>query len=91
MLLKGWRGGGQGANPRAAAEMVLIRLAYTADLPAPDEVIRRLAAKGRWRAAASRRRATTAARATRRSIAPRRRSRDPPRRRRISGSDAAGR
>ena len=34
------------SNPRAAAEMVLIRLAYTADLPAPDEVIRLLGGEG---------------------------------------------
>jgi DNA polymerase III subunit gamma/tau len=31
-------------NPIAAAEMVLVRIAYAADLPAPDEVIRSLAA-----------------------------------------------
>jgi DNA polymerase-3 subunit gamma/tau len=42
MLLKGWEETGKAANPRAAAEMVLIRLAYTADLPAPDEIIRLL-------------------------------------------------
>jgi len=40
MLLKGWEEAGRAPNSRAAAEMVLIRLAYTADLPAPDEVIR---------------------------------------------------
>jgi DNA polymerase-3 subunit gamma/tau len=42
MLLKGGEEAAKAANPRAAAEMVLIRLAYTADLPAPDEVIRLL-------------------------------------------------
>jgi DNA polymerase-3 subunit gamma/tau len=31
-------------NPIAAAEMVLVRIAYAADLPAPDEVIRSLGA-----------------------------------------------
>ena len=36
MLLKGWEETGKAPNPRAAAEMVLIRLAHTADLPAPD-------------------------------------------------------
>ncbi|HEY7670219.1 MAG TPA: DNA polymerase III subunit gamma/tau [Hyphomicrobium sp.] len=42
MLLKGWEEAARAPNPRAAAEMVLIRLAHTADLPAPDEVIRSL-------------------------------------------------
>jgi DNA polymerase-3 subunit gamma/tau len=42
MLLKGWEEAARSPNPRAAAEMVLIRLAHTADLPAPDEVIRSL-------------------------------------------------
>jgi DNA polymerase-3 subunit gamma/tau len=42
MLLKGWEEAARAPNPRAAAEMVLIRLAHTADLPAPDEVIRTL-------------------------------------------------
>jgi DNA polymerase-3 subunit gamma/tau len=42
MLLKGWEETARAPNPRAAAEMVLIRLAHTADLPAPDEVIRSL-------------------------------------------------
>jgi len=40
MLLKGWEETARAPNARAAAEMVLIRLAHTADLPAPDEVIR---------------------------------------------------
>ena len=44
MLLKGLEEAGKAPNPAAAAEMVLIRLAYTADLPAPDEIIRALAA-----------------------------------------------
>jgi DNA polymerase-3 subunit gamma/tau len=46
MLLKGGEETGKASNPRAAAEMVLIRLAYTADLPAPDEVIRLLGGEG---------------------------------------------
>ncbi len=46
MLLKGGEEAGKASNPRAAAEMVLIRLAYTADLPAPDEVIRLLGGEG---------------------------------------------
>jgi DNA polymerase-3 subunit gamma/tau len=42
MLLKGIEEAAAAPNPLAAAEMVLIRLAYTADLPTPDEIIRRL-------------------------------------------------
>jgi len=42
MLLKGWEETARAPNPRAAADMVLIRLAHTSDLPAPDEVIRSL-------------------------------------------------
>ena len=53
MLLKGGEETAQGGNPRAAAEMVLIRLAYTADLPAPDEVIRLLGGEGCARAQAA--------------------------------------
>jgi len=46
MLLKGWEEAARAPNARAAAEMVLIRLAHTADLPAPDEVIRSLGGPG---------------------------------------------
>jgi DNA polymerase III subunit gamma/tau len=42
MLLKGIEETSRAPNPLAAAEMVLIRLAYTADLPAPDDIIRTL-------------------------------------------------
>ncbi len=42
MLLKGLEETQKSGQPLAAAEMVLIRLAYTADLPAPDELIRAL-------------------------------------------------
>ena len=42
MLLKGLEETQKSGNPLAAAEMVLIRIAYTADLPAPDEIIRAL-------------------------------------------------
>jgi DNA polymerase III subunit gamma/tau len=42
MLLKGIEETSRAPNPVAAAEMVLIRLAYTADLPTPDELIRTL-------------------------------------------------
>jgi DNA polymerase-3 subunit gamma/tau len=42
MLLKGLEEAADAPNPAAAAEMVLIRLAYTADLPPPDEIIKAL-------------------------------------------------
>jgi DNA polymerase-3 subunit gamma/tau len=42
MLLKGIEEVGRAPSPYAAAEMVLIRLAYTADLPTPDDLISRL-------------------------------------------------
>jgi DNA polymerase-3 subunit gamma/tau len=42
MLLKGLDEAGKAPNPLAAAEMVLIRIAHTSDLPPPDEVIRML-------------------------------------------------
>ena len=40
MLLKGIEEAGRAPNPLAAAEMVLIRIAHTADLPTPDEIIK---------------------------------------------------
>jgi DNA polymerase-3 subunit gamma/tau len=42
MLIKGFEEVARAPSPRVAAEMVLIRLAYTADLPTPDELIRSL-------------------------------------------------
>jgi DNA polymerase-3 subunit gamma/tau len=42
MLIKGLEEAANAPNPGAAAEMVLIRLAYTADLPPPDEIIKTL-------------------------------------------------
>jgi DNA polymerase III subunit gamma/tau len=42
MLIKGIEEAGKSGQPLAAAEMVLIRLSYTADLPSPDEIIRAL-------------------------------------------------
>ena len=42
MLLKGIAEVGAAGRPLAAAEMVLVRIAYAADLPTPDEVIRSL-------------------------------------------------
>jgi DNA polymerase III subunit gamma/tau len=42
MLLKGIEEVAAAGRPLAAAEMVLVRIAYAADLPTPDEVIRSL-------------------------------------------------
>jgi len=42
MLLKGIAEVAAAGRPLAAAEMVLVRIAYSADLPTPDEVIRSL-------------------------------------------------
>jgi DNA polymerase III subunit gamma/tau len=42
LLLKGLQEVKESPRPLAAADMVLVRLAYAADLPSPDEVIRRL-------------------------------------------------
>ncbi|HEY7242718.1 MAG TPA: DNA polymerase III subunit gamma/tau [Xanthobacteraceae bacterium] len=42
MLLKGIEEVENAGRPLAAAEMVLVRIAYAADLPTPDEVIRAL-------------------------------------------------
>jgi len=44
MLLKGLAEVERAPWPLAAAEMVLVRLAYAADLPSPDEVIKKLQA-----------------------------------------------
>jgi DNA polymerase-3 subunit gamma/tau len=46
MLLKGLAEVQQAARPIAAAEMLLVRIAYAADLPTPDEVIRSLGEDG---------------------------------------------
>ncbi len=46
MLLKGIDEVGRAPNPHAAAEMVLIRIAYTADLPSPEEIIKMLGGAG---------------------------------------------
>jgi DNA polymerase-3 subunit gamma/tau len=42
MLLKGMAEVKEAARPLAAAEMMLVRIAYAADLPTPDEVVRSL-------------------------------------------------
>ncbi len=46
MLLKGIAEVKEAGRPIAAAEMVLVRIAYAADLPTPDEVIRSLGDNG---------------------------------------------
>jgi len=46
MLLKGIAEVKEAARPVAAAEMVLVRIAYAADLPTPDEVIREIKENG---------------------------------------------
>ncbi len=46
MLLKGIAEVESSGRPLAAAEMVLVRLAYVADLPTPDEVLRSLDGNG---------------------------------------------
>src|SRR5712691_3358736 len=46
MLLKGIAEVAAAGRPLAAAEMVLVRIAYASDLPTPDEVIRSLDASG---------------------------------------------
>ena len=46
MLLKGIAEVADAGRPLAAAEMVLVRIAYAADLPTPDDVIRSLEQKG---------------------------------------------
>jgi DNA polymerase-3 subunit gamma/tau len=46
MLLKGITETQEASKPISAAEMVLVRIAYAADLPTPDEVIRSLDQNG---------------------------------------------
>ena len=46
MLLKGIAEVQESGRPVAAAEMVLVRIAYAADLPTPDEVVRSLGEDG---------------------------------------------
>jgi DNA polymerase-3 subunit gamma/tau len=47
MLLKGISEVKDATRPAAAAEMVMVRIAYAADLPTPDEAIRSLDSNGR--------------------------------------------
>jgi DNA polymerase-3 subunit gamma/tau len=53
MLLKGITEVTEAGRPIDAAEMVLVRIAYAADLPTPDEVIRSLGDGGRGNGAAA--------------------------------------
>jgi DNA polymerase-3 subunit gamma/tau len=53
MLLKGIPEVKEAGRPVAAAEMVLVRIAYAADLPTPDDVIRLLDAAGQSNAPSS--------------------------------------
>ncbi len=46
LLLKGMQEVKDAPRPLAAADMVLVRLAYAADLPSPDEALRRLGGGG---------------------------------------------
>ena len=46
MLLKGITEVQTATRPAAAAEMVLVRIAYVADMPTPDEAIRMLEQNG---------------------------------------------
>src|SRR6185436_18932790 len=46
MLLKGVAEVQAATRPQAAAEMVLVRIAYVADLPTPDETIRMIEQNG---------------------------------------------
>jgi DNA polymerase III subunit gamma/tau len=52
ILLKGIAEADRAPSPQTAAEMVLIRLAYTADLPTPDAVIKALGSSGASQAGA---------------------------------------
>src|SRR5205814_212292 len=46
MLLKGIEEAKEASRPLAAADMVVVRLAYAADLPTPDEALRALRDSG---------------------------------------------
>ena len=54
LLLKGLREVKDLPRPLAAADMVLVRIGFAADLPTPDEALRKLEPLGQQRAAASR-------------------------------------
>ena len=68
MLLKGVGEVQASGRPVAAAEMVLVRIAYAADLPTPDEVVRSLGERGAARPRARRAMAAQSRRQRRRRI-----------------------
>ena len=71
MLLKGIEEVAAPARPLAAAEMILVRIAYAADLPTPDEVIRSLGESGARQRRVRRRRPVSRRRVRNRRRAPR--------------------
>jgi len=71
MLLKGVGEVQASGRPVAAAEMVLVRIAYAADLPTPDEVIRSLGETGSAPARVSGNGGATAAPSATQNFAPR--------------------
>jgi DNA polymerase-3 subunit gamma/tau len=71
MLLKGVGEVQASGRPVAAAEMVLVRIAYAADLPTPDEVIRSLGETGSAPARVSGNGGATAASSATQNFAPR--------------------
>ena len=97
MLLKGLEETSRAPVPYAAAEMVLIRLAYTADLPTPDDLIRTLGggavsagrAAGRPRQSAAPRRSRAVER-SRRAASHGRAAAEPDHRQPDTGNSAGG-
>jgi DNA polymerase-3 subunit gamma/tau len=71
MLLKGVGEVQASGRPVAAAEMVLVRIAYAADLPTPDELVRSLSDSGAATAKASSNGGAASAQASAQSFAPR--------------------
>src|SRR5476651_1673787 len=71
MLLRGVGEVQASGRPVAAAEMVLVRIAYTADLPTPDELVRSLGDGGVATAKASSNGGAASASASAQSFAPR--------------------
>ncbi len=59
MLLKGITEAQAATRPAAAAEMVLVRIAYVADMPTPDEAIRMIEQNGGAVAGTCRKRSAT--------------------------------
>jgi DNA polymerase-3 subunit gamma/tau len=74
MLLKGLEEVAASGRPLAAAEMVLVRIAYAADLPTPDEAVRALGDPARGNGAASAANGGASSRQENRQEAPRQES-----------------